>query len=353
MRPTQQISIFGLILSAIWSICILSPATYAQPRLLQTLPRPDGRVESITFSHDGQFLAVENWPHRLPPSGEVQLWKLDKPVLQRTIQLTDITKAAAFSPDKALFAVGCWPDGVQIWNLRTGKLLHTLKGSNLVDFSADGKTLLTVSVNTYISGPGSINIMWWNVQSGKLKNKTSIALKPNTYAQDISLSPDWKLLAIGFMKTTEGGPHSKKSLGGSAQLFNAQTGRLKQTWFQGKHNYQVTSITFSPDSKIIAAANYKDEMVLWDVATSQILKKFSESQAHIKDLSFSPDGKLLAMLVNGSIKIHDSKTGKQLHTLSIEKSEASCLSFSHDGTMLASDGKDANGKAVTYLWSLK
>jgi WD40 repeat protein len=81
------------------------------------------------------------------------------------------------------------------------------------------------------------------------------------------------------------------------------------------HGGSVNSVTFSPDSKLVASSS--DETIkIWDMATGESKHTLMGHSGWVNSVAFSPNGKLVA---SGSgdetIKIWDTATGKLKHTL--------------------------------------
>lgn len=110
------------------------------------------------------------------------------------------------------------------------------------------------------------------------------------------------------------------------------------------HMSLVESMAFSPDGKTLATGSYQ-EVVLWDVEKASIRQRLTGFVDRVVALSWSPDGKLLATgggapTEDGELKVFDA-AGKQL--LDIKPSHSDTVfgvSFSPDGTKLASCGAD-------------
>jgi hypothetical protein len=103
-----------------------------------------------------------------------------------------------------------------------------------------------------------------------------------------------------------------------------------------------------------AAGGWDSYLYLWDTATGkERLKLFQDQWGMIKALSFSPDGKMLAV---GSVGSHQSKihlvevsSGKERHTLTTdEPNQISAVAFSPNGRLLASGSSDQ----TVRLWEV-
>src|SRR5262249_31097185 len=112
-------------------------------------------------------------------------------------------------------------------------------------------------------------------------------------------------------------------------------------------------VAFSPDDKLLAMADDKDQVWTWDVTTRKVVqimdRRLDGLMVHIASLTFSADGKQLAAVAGkNTILIWNTDTGKVLHNL--ETLEGGCeltITFSHDGKRLASTH---SGELDACLW---
>ena len=56
----------------------------------------------------------------------------------------------------------------------------------------------------------------------------------------------------------------------------------------------VSSVAFSPDSKVLASASYDDTIQLWDTQTHEPLKTLWGHQDNVLCVAYAPNGELLA-----------------------------------------------------------
>jgi WD40 repeat protein len=59
-------------------------------------------------------------------------------------------------------------------------------------------------------------------------------------------------------------------------------------------NGRVLSLTFSPDSKMVASGTMDGTIKLWELSTGKVRAIFRKNNAILGSVAFSPNGKLLA-----------------------------------------------------------
>jgi WD40 repeat protein len=96
---------------------------------------------------------------------------------------------------------------------------------------------------------------------------------------------------------------------------------------------------FSPDATILAAAESSPmpgPIRLWDVKTLELIDSLEGHSASVKDMDFSPDGKVLASVGSeGAVKLWDVAARVELFTLRLPFSPIPPLRFAPDGRSLA------------------
>lgn len=132
------------------------------------------------------------------------------------------------------------------------------------------------------------------------------------------------------------------------------------------------SITWvlSQDGRQLATLHDEDGIVIRDVRRDTATKRIPLEQGVVQFFAFAPSGRQIAAIVqlpieNGgsetAIKIWDSATGKELHSLTGPKPEQDgqlrfspyTFAFSADGSRLLAVGTEFNGNNRVRLWDLK
>ena len=111
----------------------------------------------------------------------------------------------------------------------------------------------------------------------------------------------------------------------------------------------VTSVTFSPNGKLFAAATFGRGLTrLWDATTFQEVATLRGFLLGTASVAFSPEGKHLAVGGNGTeaVKLWDLESRQELLTLEGQGSIFYRTAFSPDGNVLGS--MNANG--LLQMW---
>ena len=242
----------------------------------------------------------------------------------------EVVTSISFSPDGTLLASGSEDNTIQLWNIATRQRVSTLTGGTdmvtSISFSPDG-TLLAAGAGR--KAGGSIWVELWDVASRQRIAKLSY------WPEAMSFSPDGTLLAIG---NTLWDVASRQQV---ATLREIEGG--------------VLSVSFSPDGTLLAigtrwvrgesggtAVEYEGRAVeLWDVASRQRIATLTGHKGNVLSVSFSPDGTLLASgSMDRTVGLWDVASRQRIATLTGYKGGVLSVSFSPDGTLLASGSRD-------------
>jgi RNA polymerase sigma factor (sigma-70 family) len=250
----------------------------------------DPLLTEMLFSPDGRRLATARTA--------VHLWDVASGKEIRQIKTPgDAIKRMAWSGDGRWLAT--WWAGdpfIPLWDAATGKEVRRLScrdaGINSLVFSPDGKMLVAAC-----NGLDRGELLAWAV--GAAGRRVSFEGPVPAGLKCLAFTPDGRTLAAGAMDR-------------SVYLWEVVSGRRRATL---KMEEIPTSLAYSPDGKVLAAAsnsNYRDtgliddgvypeagkslppRIRLWDVAAEKELPPLQGHHGSVTSLSFSPDGKLLA-----------------------------------------------------------
>ena len=114
----------------------------------------------------------------------------------------------------------------------------------------------------------------------------------------------------------------------------------------------VTALAFSPDNKTLVSGGYK-EVLLWDAATGQLVRKVGGLSGQVRSVAFSKDGRKLALAAgiagrSGTVALLDLESSA-ITEIQHAKDEMLAVAFSTDGKWLATGGTDS----IVRVWNLE
>jgi len=190
-------------------------------------------------------------------------------------------------------------------------------------FSPDGKTIA--------SGGCDEVVRFWDVKTGR-----QVGVSSRRYcsaAAGLAYSPDGTTLAVRDWSWDKFG----------ISLLDAATAKERRFVTSPRYprgGHAGDAVAFSPDGKILAAANPVGEICLYDPAGGKETAVLGKHDHHnVPVLAFSPDGRMLASSAqDATIRLWDVTRRKALFVLRSEDTTAFPLVFSRDGKWLISGG---------------
>ena len=238
----------------------------------------------------------------------------------------EAVEAVGFGPGGRRLATACKDRAIRIWDVKTGRPAHLLKGPSArsVSFRPGGVYLASGCVD------GAIRI--WEVETERLLR----TIRAHTgYVLSVAYSREGDALASGAMD-------------GAVHIWHAKTGRLLRTL--GQHTGYVLSVSFSPDGAKLASGSADGAVRIWEVKTGRLLHRLEGHAGYIPSVAFSPDGaKLASGGVDGAVRIWEVKTGRLRHKLTGHSDWVMSVAFSPDGARLASAARDQ----TVRLWDAR
>ena len=201
----------------------------------------------------------------------------------------------SFSPDSRFLVSASQDHLVQVWAVENGELILTISGysENIfqVMFSPDGKIIASAGADK--------SIRLWSVSEQSLIKTFE---GHTSEVESIAFSPDGHILASGSADMT-------------VRLWDIDTGKNIIT-FTG-HTSDIECVIFSPDGTLLATAE-KEKIFLWNIEDGFLYRTFKSYSSSIApdnfsfNLTFSPDGEILAGSPGGYMQMFKISNGAEL-----------------------------------------
>ncbi len=326
---------------------------------------PDGKViASVSLSaHQEERQGRKTTFH----NSIVKLWDVEKGEVQ--LSLGEENKARiesiTFSPDRktAALAVCAQAQGtvykVRLLDPKTGAIKKTIPLSGTVRrvvFSPNGKTLAIGGQDfprDLADGPFSRTVQLWDVENGRVIKEFKQDLRVDDVTKsgqldglrDLAFSPDGKLLAAADIDF-------------KVRLVHVETGQVQQTL--AGHTEVVLAVAFSPDGKTLVSGSFDQTVRVWDVQTGKELRTLKGNKGQVWAVAFSPDGKLLATggavaekgKSSSEVILWDTVSWAAKRVLPSERENVSAVAFSPDAkTFAVATGTQETG--AIKLWRVE
>jgi WD40 repeat protein len=297
---------------------------------LPALAGHENKALPLAFSRDGNTLLT------LGRQRVVFVWDWPSSKLRRKIDLgpgRPIYSCAVSADGERVEVLRLAEPAMRFFDIATGREIPTQPEAHRGGVSS----LVTTPDGKLLSGSADYTLRVWDVHTGRQLQQFSS--EPPFYPSMLSLSADCRLFANA---------HGEK---GRVELHDRETGRLVRAIETGLE--RIHGIAFAPESRLLAvsghrlpdAGGFENFLIIWDAEIGRQVRSFEE----VADggPAFSPDGRLIAGVGRGgeSIKLFDVATGKVRHELPTDNWPN--LTFSPDGRTLAV----ANSEALV-LWEV-
>lgn len=274
----------------------------------------NGEVYSISFSPDGSNLIAGIGS--TPETVRILNTSIGKFIKEINTERPWFTP---FSPDGEFIASGGY-NTLILHQSKSGKVLWRMR----VDQSYSMRSLAFSPDSSLIACSGLDNLIKiFNVKTGKFEKEFPI----EGFGWLTAFSPDGRYLAAG------GNPDiTVYELGKNDNPFIVKAYPENK---RNQSNIDTLSMTFSADSTLLATAGLDSIVRLWDVKTGNLVREFDKIRCGIHAMDMSHDGKLIATADCDEVVILDTDSGSVKLRIPVKKGFIKGISFSPDGKSIA------------------
>jgi uncharacterized protein with WD repeat len=309
--------------------------------VLRIVSKPaDGKAvcAMVCFSPDGRTLAISQ-------NAVIWLWDVVEQKATRSLRgHTEYVSSLAFSKDGTTLVSASLDATVRVWNPADGKERMKLECGNfngndlctpVMAIAPDSKTL------AYSKADKSIHVI--NLGDGKEIFSATGHQKDELSVASLAFSPEGKTLSSATERL---------------MLWNAGDGERLHTF-----DDYFFPVAYSSDGKAAVCSGSENKgtdkasrnLKVWETETRKELHTLTGFKGLIYSVAFSPNDKLIAAAcVDKKVHLWQRKSGDHLLTLEGHLEQVVSVSFSPDGKMLASSdyGERAEQRGTVLLWKL-
>ena len=324
-------------------------------KLIHTLEKSRAGTLRPMFSPDGKTLAVGNRNY------ETRLFDVATGKLLHSLS-KKMTHEIAFSPDGKTLAAGYVDGTVTLWDVASGKLLKSERSGcdevYSVDWSPRGDLLATSGLHgkivlwdaTSMTRLKELEAPEWVIRVRFTADGTRVI---SSSAADASAKKDLKL-TVWAIQDKQGQTSSKIDLPGSDKKNDGQVAARPITY--GGHTTAVTSLAFRRDGSQVVSASEK-EVCIWDPVTGKEIRRLNVDGESA--VGFSRDFDRLAIARSfhfdvpaarrGKLTLQDTTNGNDIWSIDPHGEwdrafpfppAITSIAFSPDGKRLATAGSE-------------
>jgi WD40 repeat protein len=245
--------------------------------------------EGLVFSRDNRWLASAD------DDGNTFLWdlKVGKLAFQFTSKPRDTFDqfCHAFTPDGGVF-IQARADGATFWNMHTGKEMRRIDAKKEDKWPGDAAVSPDGELLAIRIAYGRVDI--WEIKTGRLVRK--MAEEWNDVGP--VFSPDGKHIVTGRDS-------------GEINFWEVETGKLART-LKAPAEEHPTSFAFSSDGKLLAGGGSDHAIHIWDLASGKELLPVNHRLGGTPAARFHSDGKTLIAHCRYDLNRHDGTIDPRL-----------------------------------------
>jgi eukaryotic-like serine/threonine-protein kinase len=281
-------------------------------RQVGELPGAANLVGALAFTPDGKTLASSD------QSETVKLWDLASRKEGSLLKPGQVVKGVQFMGDSRTLALA--GKNFQLWDVVTNREIANFGVAGKGSF---GQHLAVAPDGNTVAVSAERQVRIWTRQGAAWRELSPIKV---SYYSPLAISPDGKLLAVGFS---------------SLKLYDLPSGQERMA--PPGHIGLVWAIAFDRDGKHLASGGADRTVRIWDVASGK-QQVCIAGPSPVYGLALAPDASFVAAMSPDAVRIWDLAPVAPA-TIWRQAGSVYAVGYSPDGETLASDGRDG-----TKLW---
>ncbi len=229
-------------------------------------------VLQVKFSPDGQFIYAGAVGRKL-----MKLSTETGEILREhegvTIDLNARYIPLDISSDGTFLISGDYDNKMIVWDAQTGNILKTLNTNysnnqnnkfNVVSISKDMRFVIATNMYWQSSEIFVNSLLIWDYQSGELLKEIQ-----SRHLTKVEISPDNQYFAVSYERS-----EGSTILPSEIDLY--EMGTWNKVITLGKHGTKVSDISFSPDGSLLASCGWDGIIKIWDVEQKNMVSEIKD-----------------------------------------------------------------------------
>jgi WD40 repeat protein/DNA-binding CsgD family transcriptional regulator len=134
---------------------------------------------------------------------------------------------------------------------------------------------------------------------------------------------------------------------GEIIIWSLQPPQEQQRFATEQHRGWITDLSFSPDSRLLLSASEDGLVLLWDLASADVLQRFEGHEGAVRGIAYHPAGELiLTGGEDGLVLLWEIASGEIVQRFEGHSGAVNAVSFNQDGSQLLSAGED--GRVIRW-----
>lgn len=266
-------------------------------------------------------------------SSDPMLTWLNKPEEINPCQMNITSQTGAIfcvdvSADSSLFAAGFRNGAVKVYEVASGKEVHTFIGH-----AGAINDICFVGTQSVCSASNDTTLSVWSIKQGiRLATLKGHSRGIHGCASDKAgknvVSVSWDT---------------------SIKVWEGRSGKLLSTLkTQGQHNTPINCVTFHPEGQLVAVGSWDASVKIWDTFNQKRLKVLKGHRSSVQACAYAPSGRhIVSAALDGEVKVWSTKSGTAVGTITGHHFPVNAITFTPNGQYLTTASSDK----VVKVWS--